>query len=103
LRQEIDNMLDGEYGSYYGEKKMNKVKVYSTQHCSYCVQAKNYLQSNGIDYESVMIDENIDAAKLMMSKGLRTVPQIFIGEEHIGGYDKLRLLSKDDLQAKIGV
>lgn len=81
---------------------MKAVKVYSTQHCSYCVQAKNYLQTNGIEFESVMIDENIDAAKLMMSKGLRTVPQIFIGEEHIGGYDKLKGLSKEDLLAKIG-
>lgn len=81
---------------------MNAVKVYSTQHCSYCVQAKNYLQTNGIEFQSVMIDEDIDAAKLMMSKGLRTVPQIFIGEEHIGGYDKLRLLTKEDLLTKIG-
>lgn len=81
---------------------MNTVKVYSTQHCSYCVQAKNYLQTNGIEFQSVMIDEDIDAAKLMMSKGLRTVPQIFIGEEHIGGYDKLRLLTKEDLLTKIG-
>lgn len=97
-------MLDGEYGSYFNkENQVKAVKVYSTQHCSYCVQAKNYLQSNGIEFESIMIDEDIDAAKLMMSKGFRTVPQIFIGEEHIGGYDKLKLLSKDDLQAKIGV
>lgn len=78
------------------------IKVYSTETCSACNSAKAWLKDNNIEFESVMIDEDIDAAKLMMSRGLRTVPQIYIGEEHIGGWEDLRQLGLQGVQAKIG-
>lgn len=78
------------------------IKVYSTETCAACNSAKAWLKDNNIDFESVMIDEDIDAAKLMMSRGLRTVPQIYIGEEHIGGWEDLRQLGLQGVQAKIG-
>ena len=78
------------------------IKVYSTETCSACNSAKAWLKDNNFEFESVMIDEDIDAAKLMMSRGLRTVPQIYIGEEHIGGWDDLRELGKVGIQQKIG-
>jgi len=78
------------------------ITVYSTETCSACSAAKGWLEANNIEYESVMIDEDIDAAKLMMSRGLRTVPQIYIDEEHIGGWDDLRKLGLKGVQEKIG-
>lgn len=78
------------------------IKVYSTETCSACNSAKAWLSDNNIEFESVMIDEDIDAAKLMMSRGLRTVPQIYIGEEHIGGWEDLRQLGLHGVQEKIG-
>lgn len=78
------------------------IKVYSTETCSACNSAKAWLKDNNLAYESVMIDEDIEAAKLMMSRGLRTVPQIYIDEEHIGGWDDLRKLGLKGVQEKIG-
>ena len=78
------------------------IKVYSTANCSACKSAKNWLEENNLPYESMMIDEDVDAAKFVMMKGLRTVPQIFVGEEHIGGWDDMRNLGVNVLQQKVG-
>lgn len=78
------------------------IRVYSTETCSACKSAKNWLEENNFQYGSLMIDEDIDAAKFLMTKGLRTVPQIFIDDEHIGGWDDLRSLGVDGLQQKVG-
>ena len=70
---------------------MPKIEVYSTAVCSYCVAAKNLLKSKGLDWTEVRID--MDAAQrdamLARSGGRRTVPQIFVNDQHVGGFDDL--------------
>ncbi len=74
---------------------MNDVKIYTTRVCSYCLAAKRLLAARGVPYEE--IDVTSDDAKrdwLVQATGRRTVPQIFIGGEAIGGYDDLALLDR---------
>ncbi|GLQ88714.1 glutaredoxin 3 [Dyella flagellata] len=70
---------------------MPKIEVYSTERCPYCVAAKNLLKAKGLAWEEVRVD--IDPAQrdsmLERSGGRRTVPQIFINDQHVGGYDDL--------------
>lgn len=69
---------------------MNKALIYSTAICPYCMAAKNFLKQKGIDYEEVRIDT--DAARreeMLLRTQRRTVPQIFVNEKHVGGYDDL--------------
>jgi len=73
---------------------MPKITVYSGPSCPYCMRAKALLQKKGATYDEV--DVKADAAKMeeMMTRthGKRTIPQIFIGEQHVGGCDDLYAL-----------
>jgi glutaredoxin 3 len=73
---------------------MAKVKMYSTAVCPYCIRAEQLLKSRGVhDLEKVRIDLDPAERDIMMEKtGRRTVPQIYIGERHVGGYDDLAAL-----------
>ena len=75
---------------------MKPVKIYTTTYCGYCVRAKDLLKRKGVDYEEVDVTGNVSMrAKLVeMSGGQRTVPQIFIGETHVGGCDDLYALDR---------
>jgi glutaredoxin 3 len=69
---------------------MAEVIVYTTSSCPYCVQAKRLLDRKGVPYTE--IDVSADAEKrgeMMRASGRRTVPQIFIAEQPIGGFDEL--------------
>lgn len=70
------------------------VVIYSTTYCPFCDRAKELLTSLGAAYENIDVQENPDRRMEMVEKagGLRTVPQIFINDEHIGGYDQLAAL-----------
>jgi glutaredoxin 3 len=70
---------------------MPVVKMYTTAVCPYCVRAKQILKSKGVaDIEEIRIDQLPEARAHMMNiTGRRTVPQIFIGETHVGGCDDL--------------
>ena len=70
---------------------MQNVKMYTTAVCPYCVQAKRILKSKGVEtIEEIRIDANPAERSAMMERtGRRTVPQIFIGETHVGGCDDL--------------
>ena len=70
---------------------MQAVKMYTTAVCPYCVQAKRVLQSKGVEsIEEIRVDVHPDERVRMMEiTGRRTVPQIFIGETHVGGCDDL--------------
>jgi glutaredoxin 3 len=70
--------------------------VYSTGWCPYCERAKGLLERKGVAYQEIKVDENPAerAAMLARSGGRRTVPQIFFGERHIGGFDELYALDK---------
>jgi glutaredoxin 3 len=67
------------------------VKMYTTAVCPYCVRAKQILKARGVEHiEEIRIDTNPEQrAEMMASTGRRTVPQIFIGQTHVGGCDDL--------------
>ncbi len=73
---------------------MPPVKMYTTAVCPYCVRAKQFLKSKGVEsIEEVRVDLDPQARDTMMqSTGRRTVPQIFIGDTHVGGCDDLLAL-----------
>ncbi len=73
---------------------MAKVKMYSTGICPYCVRAEQLLKARGVtDIEKIRIDLDATQRDIMMEKtGRRTVPQIYIGDRHVGGYDDLAAL-----------
>jgi len=75
---------------------MSKVRIYTTPICPYCVRAKSLLKKKGADVEEIDVFMNCDARAEMEAKaeGRRTVPQIFIGETHVGGCDDLYELER---------
>lgn len=75
---------------------MKSVRLYTTPICPYCVRAKSLLTKKGVAFEEIDIfmDEAARAKMLADSGGARTVPQIFIGDTHVGGCDELHALEK---------
>ncbi|MBO4575816.1 MAG: glutaredoxin 3 [Neisseriaceae bacterium] len=75
---------------------MPHIQIYTTGFCPYCTMAKNLLKQKGInEWEEIRIDLSPDAREKMMSQtGRKTVPQIFIGDTHVGGFDDLNALNK---------
>lgn len=73
---------------------MAKVLMYTSAYCPYCINAERLLHSKGVEeIEKIQIDTAPELKIAMMEKtGRRTVPQIYIGERHIGGFDDLRAL-----------
>ncbi len=73
---------------------MQAVKMYTTAVCPYCIRAKSVLKAKGVEaIEEIRIDLDPEAMKHMMKiTGRRTVPQIFIGNTHVGGCDDLMAL-----------
>ena len=74
---------------------MAKVVMYTTAHCPYCRLAKELLSSRHVSYEEIRVD--LDSSKkdeMMHLSNRRTVPQIFINDQSIGGYDDLAALAK---------
>lgn len=71
------------------------VVIYTTQFCPYCVRARNLLDEKGVAYENIAVDHDPQLRREMMTRsGLNTVPQIWIGEQHIGGCDEMMLLER---------
>ncbi|OGQ37218.1 MAG: glutaredoxin 3 [Deltaproteobacteria bacterium RIFCSPHIGHO2_12_FULL_43_9] len=72
-----------------------KVKIYTTTYCGYCKRAKELFRSKGIEFEEIDVtNDEGQRKKLVDLTGKRTVPQIFINEKGIGGYDDLALLEE---------
>ncbi len=73
---------------------MPVVEVYTKQVCPFCVHAKALLQHKGVDFKEIRVDEDPAELDTMLarSEGRRTVPQIFINGEGIGGFDALKAL-----------
>ena len=75
---------------------MAKIRMYTTTWCGYCVRAKALLDSRGLDYEEIHLDDDEGfRARLFNLTGGWTVPQILIGDRPIGGYSELRQLDRD--------
>ena len=74
---------------------MAQVTIYTTQICPYCVRAKQLLDRKGVAYQEISAeDEAVREAMIVKAGGRRSVPQIFIGETHVGGCDDLYALDK---------
>ena len=71
------------------------ITVYTSATCGYCVAAKNFLKSRGLAWNEVRIDLDPAERERMVARARRTtVPQIFIGDAHVGGYDDLMALHR---------
>ena len=71
------------------------ITIYSSAICPYCVMAKNFLKSRELSWNEVRVDTDPEARQKMLSLARRTsVPQIFIGEVHVGGYDDMMALHR---------
>ncbi|MBX3213496.1 MAG: glutaredoxin 3 [Labilithrix sp.] len=74
---------------------MKAVRLYTTLICPYCVRAKLLLKGRGIAFEEIDVSGDPEKRSwLVETTGRRTVPQIFIGDEPIGGFDELRALDR---------
>ena len=76
---------------------MKKVVIYTGPACNFCSAAKHLLNKKKINYEEIDIGYDDKKREEMQKKsnGAKTIPQIFIGEEHVGGYVELKALEKD--------
>ncbi|MDR9436053.1 MAG: glutaredoxin 3 [Thiohalophilus sp.] len=74
---------------------MNRVQMYCTKACPYCQRAEQLLRKRGIRFEKIRVDLSKGKLREMLKRSRRdTVPQIFINDRHIGGYDELTRLDK---------
>ncbi len=75
---------------------MPTVEIYTKTTCPYCWRAKHLLNAKGVAYEEIVVDFGGPEKQLMIqrSNGRMTVPQIFIGERHVGGCDDLMALER---------
>ena len=75
---------------------MLNIEVYSTPNCPYCVRAKSLLQSKNLNFKEIDVSDDLESLQKMVKlSGLRNVPQIFIHDQSIGGYDELAQLNAD--------
>lgn len=75
---------------------MMPVTVYSSRLCPYCVMAKRLLERKGVSYTEIHVDHDITGREQMIARsGRRTVPQIFIGQRHVGGFQELSAADAD--------
>ena len=76
---------------------MNNIKMYTSQFCPYCSNAENLLKSKGYDIsEKIYVDKDQEElSKMIEMTGKRTVPQIYINDKYIGGFDELRKLDNN--------
>ncbi len=75
---------------------MIQIDIYTSRTCPYCINAKSLLRSKGVRFNELEVDGHPEriAAAVTRSGGMRTVPQIFIEEYHVGGYDELSELDQ---------
>jgi glutaredoxin 3 len=73
------------------------VEIYTKTFCPYCWRAKTLLESKGVEYREIAVDlgGEVKQSMIQRSRGRTTVPQIFIGELHVGGCDDLMALDRD--------
>ena len=74
---------------------MQKVTIYTTPYCPYCHAAKALLKKKGVDFEEIDVqDRGLRQQMMLRANGRHTVPQIFIGETHVGGSDDIHELDR---------
>jgi glutaredoxin 3 len=92
---------------------MNRIEIYTTRYCPYCTAAKRLLLRKGVEFTEIDVSADANGRSKMMARanGRMTVPQIFIGSIHVGGWDDLyaldqtgkldALLGRDDAAANV--
>ena len=74
---------------------MQKVTIYTTPYCPYCHAAKALLKKKGVDFEEIDVqDRGLRQQMMLRANGRHTVPQIFVGQTHVGGYDDMAALDR---------
>lgn len=74
---------------------MQNVVIYTTRVCPFCIRAKQLLDSKRVEYREIPVDNNPELrAQMATEAGSRAVPQIWIGERHVGGCDELMALER---------
>jgi len=75
---------------------MPKIEIYTSPHCGFCHAAKRLLTQKGATFHEIDVSRNPDERRKMLAraKGSHTVPQIFVGETHVGGCDELYALER---------
>ncbi len=73
---------------------MKPVEIYTTPYCPYCLSAKRLLGKKGVNFTEIDVSQDMNLRQAMTKRagGARTVPQIFIGGQHVGGSDDLHAL-----------
>jgi len=75
---------------------MSQVVMYCTRFCPYCISADRLLTQKGVSINRISVDnDSAEWARMEALTGRNTVPQIFIGDRHVGGYDDLALLERE--------
>ncbi len=84
---------------------MKEITLYTTKFCPYCIRALMTLSKKNIKYNNINVNKNPEVyEEIKAQTGRDTVPQIFIGEEFIGGYDEMHQLDLDGkLDAMLGI
>jgi glutaredoxin 3 len=82
---------------------MPDIQMYTTAVCPYCIAAKNLFKSKGLEWQEIRIDTDPERMREMLarSNGRRTVPQIFINDTHVGGFDDLAAADRSGQLAQI--
>ena len=77
---------------------MKNILIYTGPSCNFCDAAKRLLERNKLKFSEIDVSsgENIRDEMIKKSNGQRTIPQIFFGEKHVGGYNELRALEKEN-------
>lgn len=89
----MSNSIIATSGNESGVNNSIKIEIYSTEYCPYCTRARMLLDSKGVSYTEFRVDLDTELRSEMESRSKRTtVPQIFIGDQHIGGFDDLAQL-----------
>jgi glutaredoxin 3 len=84
---------------------MPQVTVYTTQTCPYCDRARRLLKRKGVAFDEIPVDHDRERmAEMVERSGRHTVPQIFIDDFHVGGYDDMALLDMEgELDERLGL
>ncbi len=82
---------------------MKNILIYTGPSCNFCNAAKRLLERNKLKFNEIDVSsgENIRDEMIKKSKGQRTIPQIFFGDHHVGGYTELRALEKENKLKKL--
>ena len=76
---------------------MPNILIYTTRICPYCIMAKRLLDRKGVKYSEINVDDNETREAMMAKTKRRTVPQIYIGDFHVGGFDELYALDQQQV------